>query len=119
MAGTVCTSKPSAPLPTALYSTLFPEKPIMLRTLLPGLLLITAFATTQAETLLLDGLEVAEETKSERPDRGESKERVEARFGEPNEMIAAVGEPPISRWEYPGFTVYFEEERVIHAVQRR
>lgn len=91
----------------------------MLRKLLPGLLLITAFATTHAETLLLDGLEGSEATRTERPNRGESKDRVEARFGEPNEVVAAIGEPPISRWEYPGFTVYFEHEFVIHAVQRR
>ena len=91
----------------------------MLRKLLSGLLLITAFASAQADTLLLDGLERAEATRTERPNRGESKERVEARFGQPNEMVAAVGEPPISRWEYPGFTVYFEHELVIHAVPRR
>jgi hypothetical protein len=30
--------------------------------------------------------------------------------------IPAVGRPPISRWEYPGFIVYFEHEHVIHAV---
>ena len=28
----------------------------------------------------------------------------------------AVGNPPISRWEYPGFVVYFEHEHVIHSV---
>jgi len=27
-----------------------------------------------------------------------------------------VGKPPISRWEYPGFVVYFEHEHVIHSV---
>jgi hypothetical protein len=90
----------------------------MLRKLLPGLLLITAFAVAEADTLLLDGLEVARASQSQRPTRGESKARVEARFGAPSRMVAAVGEPPISRWEYPGFTVYFEGDLVIHAVVR-
>ncbi|MGD8341187.1 MAG: hypothetical protein PVH89_10415 [Gammaproteobacteria bacterium] len=91
----------------------------MLRKLLPGLLLATAFAAAEAETLLVEGIEVAQATQTERPVRGESKARVEQRFGTPNQMVAAVGEPPISRWEYPGFTVYFERELVIHAVPRR
>jgi hypothetical protein len=84
-----------------------------------GLLLGAAFGAAHADTLLLDGVEIATATQSQRPERGESKARVEARFGPPAEMAAAVGEPPISRWEYPGFTVYFEYELVIHAVPRR
>lgn len=91
----------------------------MLRKLLPGLSLFAAMAVANADTLLLDGVQIAEASRSERPERGESMERVEERFGEPAEMVAAVGEPPISRWEYPGFTVYFEHDRVIHAVPRR
>jgi hypothetical protein len=31
----------------------------------------------------------------------------------------AVGEPPISSWEYPGMVVFFEYDRVIHAVMKR
>ena len=30
--------------------------------------------------------------------------------------VPAVGKPPISRWEYPGFVVYFEHDHVIHSV---
>jgi hypothetical protein len=44
---------------------------------------------------------------------------VEAQFGAPTERRGAIGEPPISRWEYPGFTVFFEHQLVIHAVVRR
>jgi hypothetical protein len=36
-----------------------------------------------------------------------------------SQRIAAVGEPPISRWVYPQFVVYFEGSYVIHAVARR
>jgi hypothetical protein len=27
-----------------------------------------------------------------------------------------VGAPPITRWDYPNFSVFFEGDRVIHAV---
>jgi hypothetical protein len=50
------------------------------------------------------------------PDKGMLKSQVERRFGEPAERIAAVGNPPISRWVYPNFIVYFEYDHVIHAV---
>jgi hypothetical protein len=29
-----------------------------------------------------------------------------------------VGDPPITRWEYPGFVVYFEHHLVVHTVAR-
>jgi len=45
-------------------------------------------------------------------------ENVEARFGQPTSRVAAVGEPPITRWEYPGFIVYFEHDLVLHAAVR-
>ena len=48
--------------------------------------------------------------------RGLSMSQVEARFGEPSRRISAVGDPPISRWIYPQFVVYFEGQYVIHAV---
>jgi hypothetical protein len=53
------------------------------------------------------------------PARGTSMEKVEATYGAPTQRVAAVGEPPISRWEYPGFTVYFEHQLVIHTVGQK
>jgi hypothetical protein len=91
----------------------------MLRKLLPGLSLIAAMTVANADTLLLDGVQIAEATRTERPARGASKAQVEQRYGQPTRMVAAIGEPPISRWEYPGFVVYFEFDHVIHAVPRR
>jgi hypothetical protein len=52
----------------------------------------------------------------ERPQRGMSQTQVEARFGAPTGREGPVGEPPISRWIYPGYTVYFEHQYVLHAV---
>ena len=50
------------------------------------------------------------------PARGMSMDKVEATFGAPSRRVPAVGEPPITRWEYPGFVVYFEHNLVIHSV---
>lgn len=51
-----------------------------------------------------------------KPERGQSKTLVEQRYGEPVQRYAARGTPPISRWEYPGFVVFFEFDHVIHSV---
>jgi hypothetical protein len=53
------------------------------------------------------------------PARGLSMAQVERAFGEPSQRYAAVGEPPITRWVYPQFVVYFEHSHVIHAVAKR
>lgn len=52
------------------------------------------------------------------PSHGRTMEQVETGFGTPSQKIPAVGEPPISRWVYPDFTVYFEDQFVIHTVIR-
>jgi hypothetical protein len=44
---------------------------------------------------------------------------VRARFGEPEKELPWVGEPPITRWVYADFTVYFENEYVINTVVHR
>lgn len=53
------------------------------------------------------------------PARGSVMAQVEARFGVPEAKLPAVGEPPISRWVYQAFTVYFENRHVIHAVMHQ
>lgn len=87
-------------------------------------LLILAAPCTQADTLLLDGIQMDEQTKSLRPRPGMSMAAVESSYGAPSERHAPVGgavveHPPITRWDYPSFSVYFEREVVIHAVARR
>lgn len=54
-----------------------------------------------------------------RPTRGMTMERVESAYGQPLTKHSAVGEPPITRWEYDRFVVYFEYQHVIHAVEKR
>jgi hypothetical protein len=61
---------------------------------------------------------------SSMPARGTHMNTVLRQFGEPNQRLAPVGgglpqHPPITRWVYPGFTVYFEHESVISAVANR
>ncbi len=51
-----------------------------------------------------------------RPHTGLSMDQVTAKFGAPGEQMPAVGSPPITRWVYDSFTVYFEGDRVIHSV---
>lgn len=51
-----------------------------------------------------------------RPARGMSMRSVESKYGTPASRVPAVGTPPISRWEYPGFVVFFEHDHVIHTV---
>lgn len=50
------------------------------------------------------------------PTRGMTMAQVEQSFGAPQKKIDAVGHPPISRWLYEGFVVYFENQHVIHAL---
>lgn len=50
------------------------------------------------------------------PVKGMPKEQVRQVYGEPNEIKAPVGDPPISRWVYERYTVYFEYSHVIHSV---
>ena len=56
------------------------------------------------------------ETGPERPRTGQTKEVVEARFGTALAVRGPVGDPPITIWDYPGYTVYFEYNHVIHTV---
>lgn len=50
------------------------------------------------------------------PRRGISKTQVEAQYGPPITRHPAVGDPPITRWDYQGFSVFFEYQHVLHAV---
>ena len=51
------------------------------------------------------------------PRRGESKASVQERFGPADKEHPSVGKPPISRWDYPAFSVYFEDRHVINSVR--
>ncbi len=53
------------------------------------------------------------------PSRGMSMDQVENSYGEPDRRYDSVGDPPITRWEYADFVVYFEYRYVIHSVSKK
>jgi hypothetical protein len=78
---------------------------------------VAAFAmpqTVSADVLLIE--EVRQAEKMELPENGMKKSEVLARFGDPTEKKAAVGDPPISSWTYDRWSVYFEYDLVLFTV---
>jgi hypothetical protein len=73
-------------------------------------------STALAETLVVDDQVQVRDSGVEKPKRGVTMTDVEAKFGAPVTKHDAVGAPPITRWDYAGFSVFFERDRVIHAV---
>ena len=53
------------------------------------------------------------------PTSGTSEKQVLGDFGAPQLRSSPVGDPPITRWEYSQFVVYFEYDRVIHSVVKK
>jgi len=86
----------------------------LMSALLSGALL--APATLHAETIVIDDKVTVRASDVPRPAPGMTMKAVEQRFGAPQERHAAVGAPPITRWDYPAFAVFFERDRVIDAV---
>jgi len=77
---------------------------------------VLASGLAQAETIAIDNGIAVKESDIATPARGMTMDQVTTKFGAPVSKTPAVGKPPISRWEYPGFVVYFEHEHVIHSV---
>jgi hypothetical protein len=87
-----------------------------LRIFAATVLLFGALGASQADTLQMQG---ASAEDGNRPTRGMTAANVESKFGTPDAKVAPVGDPPISRWEYKDMVVFFEYDRVIHAVVKR
>ena len=86
------------------------------------LLLCGLAASAQADTLLIERVQQANPALL--PARGMDMAQVQARFGAPSARLAPRGGqkqdwPVIHRWTYPAFTVYFEKDVVIDAVQNQ
>jgi hypothetical protein len=81
-----------------------------------ALLLVLSAAPLSAETLVVGDQVQLRESKVDVPGRGLSMTAVEARFGAPKTRHEAVGKPPITRWDYESFSVYFEYQHVVHSV---
>lgn len=86
-------------------------------------LLMLAAGVARADTLLIDGIDLDKQTVDSRPKPGMSMTAVESSYGAPTSRHPAVGgasaqQPPITRWDYPSFSVYFEHDKVVHAVAK-
>jgi len=67
-----------------------------------------------ADVLLID--EVRERMLRDLPSNGMAKTEVEQRWGAPNERHRPVGQPPITRWVYDDYSVFFEGPLVLESV---
>lgn len=85
----------------------------LVRWVVPALALWAALASAQNLDMVLSDPSAA---LPERPARGSTMSAVETRYGAPIERHAAVGDPPIARWDYAQFSVFFEYDKVLHAV---
>ena len=95
------------------------------------LLLTAAFAVTAQFAVLpaqAEILSIAPHAKvlkkSNLPQRGQSMRQVAKKFGQAKRVKTSKGKitkrnPKITRWDYPGFSVYFENTHVIHSVVHR
>ncbi len=79
---------------------------------------LCGWSAVQADSLLIENIDKSRAALTERPKRGMSMDTVASNWGQPAEKNAAIGKPPISRWEYSTFIVYFENQNVIHAVTK-
>ncbi|WP_242107456.1 hypothetical protein [Luteimonas aquatica] len=90
--------------------------------LLSAPLLLALAGAASADVLLIN--RVQQEQQLQLPARGTSMGAVQSRFGAPSEKLEPRGGqkrqwPTIHRWVYPGFTVYFENSRVVDAVANK
>ena len=87
-------------------------RPTLLFTLLIGLLPLAAAADTLEIPLGEQGA-----SATPLPVRGQLQRSVLDQFGLPDEEHKPVGNPPITRWDYRDFSVYFENTHVVDAVR--
>ncbi|VAW76965.1 hypothetical protein MNBD_GAMMA15-984 [hydrothermal vent metagenome] len=83
---------------------------VFLLSLVSGLFAQTAIA----DTLLVESVQSAPAVSG--PQRGMTMEQIIQNWGEPQQRLGPVGEPPISHWIYPDFVVYFESNYALHSV---
>lgn len=85
-----------------------------------AVLTLAASLPTQAETLTLPTPPGAE---GNFPLQGSRQAEVLRSFGEPTRRHPPISghnarQPPITRWDYPGYSVFFERNTVIDVVRR-
>jgi hypothetical protein len=86
-----------------------------------GLFLLSAFSASAEVISITDPSYTVPNDASGivRPSRGMSMNSVAKLYGQPTSKTVAVGGPPITKWAYPEFVVFFEYTTVIHSVVPR
>lgn len=87
---------------------------------IPLALMFLLASTAQAD-VLTTGEGAQRYRHASLPSRGLTMAQVEQRLGAPVSRLSPAGgdsavHPVIHRWQYNGFTVYFERDRVLHSV---
>ncbi|MEM7054357.1 MAG: hypothetical protein AAF446_07385 [Pseudomonadota bacterium] len=80
-------------------------------------ILLLMIGSAKADVLLID--EVRERMLRDLPGNGLSQAEVEQRYGTPLERRNPVGDPPITRWVYDDYSVFFEYDLVLESVLHR
>ncbi len=101
-------------------------KPLLLKLSLSFLFVVTAQMTAinaQADILAL-APHAKVLTRANMPKPGDSMNKVSKKFGAARHVSVSKGpvtrkNPKITRWDYTGFSVYFENSHVIHSVIHR
>ncbi len=83
------------------------------------LLCLLPAGVAHADTLTIPlGQQQAGRQNDSLPQRGTRAQAVLERHGQPSRRHEAVGQPPIRRWDYEGFSVYLEHDHVVHSVHQ-
>ncbi|MFZ0009739.1 MAG: hypothetical protein WAK94_16010 [Steroidobacteraceae bacterium] len=82
---------------------------------------LAATGSVAADTIVVNDQVQVRESRADVPKRGLTMDDVQKHFGAPVTRHPAVGggspqRPPITRWDYNGFSVVFEKDRVIDSV---
>ncbi len=103
-----------------LLSTILQAKILCLHklgiSLLTSCLLVSYVPAVQSETVQIPIGQQGQNKSIQRPKTGQSQESVKQQFGNPIDWTNPVGDPPITKWTYGEFVVYFEYDHVIHSV---
>jgi hypothetical protein len=89
-----------------------------LKASLIAIALLTLSIASHAESIKIPVGQQSQQQQIVKPALGMSMDVVKQQFGNPVTQSPARGEPPITRWEYNQFVVYFESEVVIHSVTK-
>ena len=82
------------------------------------LLTITGLVfSAHADVLLIERVEA--KAGIDVPQKSSTMNQVRSQYGDPLNEHGAVGEPPITRWDYADFIVYFEHQHVITTVLKK